>query len=106
MKAIGKRRSARVTSAPRKLTLPASSGVDPGENLDQRRFARAVLAEQRENFAGVEAHADVAERLGAAKLLRHPAHDQQSLALRRRVFGRLRKRARGGDGLPASVHRG
>ena len=57
--------------------------VDAGQNLDQRRLARAVLAEERENFAGVEGHADVGQRLSAAEALEDAAHLQQFARIRR-----------------------
>ena len=36
----------------------ASGGVHAGEDLDERRLARAVLAEQRDDFAGANREID------------------------------------------------
>ena len=68
-------RACRVLAAIADFALVQS--VDAGENFDQRRFARAVLAQKRDNLSGLEAHADIVERLGAAERLRHAAHDEQ-----------------------------
>ena len=77
--------------------------VDAGQNLDQRRLARAVLAEERENFAGVEGHADVRQRLGAAEALEDAAHLQQFAGVRRmRAPVRRTDRA---DDARANLHR-
>ena len=51
--------------------------VDAGEDLDERRFAGAVLAEQRDDLAGADVDARIDERLRAAELFRHAAHCQQ-----------------------------
>ena len=45
-------------------------GMDARENLDQRRLAGAILAEQREHLSALELKADIVERLGAAESLR------------------------------------
>ena len=42
---------------------------DPGHDLDQGRFASAVLADQRCDFAGIERQADAAQRANAGKIL-------------------------------------
>ena len=44
---------------------------DAAERLDQRRLAGAVLAEQREDLAGVEIERDAAQRRDAAEPLDH-----------------------------------
>ena len=46
-------------------SIPGLS-ADPGHNLDQGRFAGAVFAEQRADFALVEREIDILERLDAA----------------------------------------
>ena len=51
--------------------------IDAGQNLDQRRLARAVLAQERKNLAGLEGHADVRQRFRAAEALEDAAHLQQ-----------------------------
>ena len=56
--------------------------VDLGEDLDQSGLARAILAEQRQDFACLEIHADIAQGLRAAELLRDIAHDQDLVAAR------------------------
>jgi hypothetical protein len=47
--------------------------VDPVENLDQRRLARAVLAEKGVDFAAADTEVDAAERLDA----REAFHDSR-----------------------------
>ena len=47
----------------------AVGGVDASEDLDQRRLAGAVLAQQGDDFAAADAHADIAEGLRSAKAL-------------------------------------
>ena len=39
--------------------------VDPGENLDQRGLAGAVVADQGDNLSAADAQRDVVEGLGA-----------------------------------------
>ena len=54
------------------------------KNLEQRRLARAVFAEQRVNFGGTHFEMDVLERPHAGKALadaRHPEDGLFSLAL-------------------------
>ena len=45
--------------------------VEPHDALDQRRLARAVLAEQRVDAAGLDPQRDVVERRQRAEALRH-----------------------------------
>ena len=68
MKAIGRRRSdaRRVAAAIGHRALVER--VDAREDLDERGFAGAVLAEQRDDLAGADVHADVVQRLRAAEL--------------------------------------
>ena len=50
----------------------APAGLRPlhaGNDLDQGRFARAVLADQAMHFARLKRHVDVAQRMDAAKAL-------------------------------------
>ena len=49
--------------------------INLGEDFDQGGFARAIFAEQSQDFAGFKVHADIAQGLRAAELLRHAAHD-------------------------------
>ena len=58
--------------------------VDAREDLDQRGLAGAVLAEERDDLAGVHVHADVVERLRSAEELGDVPHLQQRIARRRR----------------------
>src|SRR5204862_4859388 len=41
--------------------FPAGRALDPGEDLDDRRFARVVLAEQAKHLAGAELERQVAD---------------------------------------------
>ena len=54
MKAIGSLLSEAVTSAPRKGHAAVIERVDSGQNLDQRRFASSVLAEEGQDFPRVQ----------------------------------------------------
>ena len=54
---------------------PAVVGlVEAGEDLDQRRLAGAVLADERADLAGLDREADVVERPLATERLRHVGH--------------------------------
>jgi hypothetical protein len=44
--------------------------VEPGQNLDEGRFARTVLAEKAMHLAGLDRERNVVERQGSAKALR------------------------------------
>jgi hypothetical protein len=55
--------------------------IDPGQELHQRRLARAVLAHDREDLAGAQVEVHVVERLDTRKALAHPLHVQQQRAL-------------------------
>ena len=50
--------------------------IDAGDDLDQRGFAGAVLAEQRMDLAGVKGERDVFERLRRVEALGDVAHLQ------------------------------
>src|SRR4030095_17060772 len=52
-------------------------------DLDERRLARAVLAEQRDDFASADLDSRVGECLCAAELLRDAVHGEQGLSRRR-----------------------
>ena len=58
--------------------------IDAGDDLDQRRLARAVLAEQRVNLAGADVERDAAQRAHAGKALLEVAHLEQRIDRRRR----------------------
>ena len=53
--------------------------MDPGEDFDQRGFAGAVLAQERDDFTRADFDACVTEGTRAAKPLRHAAHRQKIL---------------------------
>ena len=59
-----------------------------GDDLDQRRFAGAVLAEQGVNFAGMKRKRDVVERLRGVEALGDAANiqDRRNPSPRRRRF--------------------
>ena len=60
--------------------LAAIGRIEARHQLDQRRFAGAVLAEQRGDLAGAHVEIDVVERQHARKGFRDAARDQ-NLAL-------------------------
>ena len=51
------------------------------ENFDQRRFARAVFAQQRENFAGVERQIHAVKHLRSGEAFADLPHLQQGRGL-------------------------
>ena len=53
---------------------------DPGKQVHQRRFARAVLAEQRMDLACFQVEIDAAQRLDAAEALHCPCHGKKRFA--------------------------
>ncbi len=59
------------------------------ENFQDRRLARAILAEQRMNLAAEHFEMDVIERSHAAKMLRDPREPHCDRALRRFSVGGL-----------------
>ena len=54
--------------------LIAAAGIDAAEHLHQRRLARAVLAHEGMDLAGLHGEVDVAQRLHACKTLADAAH--------------------------------
>jgi len=67
--------------------------VDAREQLDERGLARAVLAQQREDFSGTHVQRDLVDRLRAAEALAHGLELQQRRAHARTaplVFSRMR----------------
>src|ERR1700722_11602004 len=74
--------------------------VHTGQNLDQRRFAGAVLAQERKNFAGLESHTDVRERFRAAEALEDATDLQQFVRVPPLVRGTIHA-----DDALASLHR-
>ena len=57
-------------SAPSTRMLPCVARIDAGDDLAERRLAGAVLAEQRADLAGLDAHRHVVERPHAGEELR------------------------------------
>src|ERR1700722_1279632 len=74
--------------------------VHTGQNLDQRRLAGAVLAQERKNFAGLESHTDVRERFRAAEALEDATDLQQFVRVPPLVRGTIHA-----DDALASLHR-
>ena len=72
--------------------------IDAREDLDQRGLAGAVLAEQRDDLAGIDMHADIGQRLGSAELLGNVLDDQKP------SVGRSRGRIVCCHRLPAGIH--
>ncbi len=62
--------------------------VGAGQHLDQRGFAGAVVAEQADDFAGIEINAGVIDGLDAAEGNRDVAHLDQRCAAS--LHGRVR----------------
>ena len=67
---------------------------DAGHDLDERRLAGTVLAQERMDLAGDEVEGDVVERLDLAEALGDAAHLQDRLARARRRPQRSREPAR------------
>ncbi len=55
---------------------PAVRPIGPGQHLHQRALARAVLADDGVNFAGIERHRHVVERQHTGELLADALHGQ------------------------------
>ena len=53
--------------------LAGARAIDPGEDLDQRRLAGAVVAEEAMHLSGMDLDVDVAKRDDRAEMLRHAA---------------------------------
>jgi hypothetical protein len=58
--------------------------IDPGQHLDERRLAGAVLAEQRQNLAREKVEVDVVDGERAAEALGHAVKRQDRLRIIRR----------------------
>ena len=59
--------------------------MHPGEHLDERRLAGAVVADQRDDLAGMDVELDVRQRGDGAELFGNAAQSQDQLPVRRRV---------------------
>ena len=71
------------------VDLALIDGMDPGDTLDQRRLAGAVVADERHHLAGADLEVDVSQSLNRAERLRDApklerrnsvAHDVQYFA--------------------------
>ena len=88
----GHRLHAPVTAAPLalraalELDVAAVGRVDACEQLDQRRLARAVFAEQCEDLAGPHVERDAVDGLGAAEAFADVAELEQRRVHRRTTF--------------------
>ena len=49
--------------------VPEVGGMHAGQDLDQRRLAGAVVADQRHDLAGMDVEIDVGQRRDGAELL-------------------------------------
>ena len=84
-------------------------GLDPGDRLDQRRLAGAVVADQGDDLAGVDLEVDVDERLDTAEALADAGGTEQGL--RTHSFGiaevlPTKCRTRGAGGHPCRAAAG
>ena len=79
------KRSAR----PATLTSAAIGRHDPGHDLDERRLAGAVLAQQRVDLAGSHVQVDVVEHDGIAVALAKAGRDQARCRGLRRAPGSM-----------------
>src|ERR1700744_5858632 len=64
---------------------------DSGHDLDQRRFPCAVLADQRNDFAGIESQADAAQRSYSWKAFADFGEGEARFPARRNLTRRLGK---------------
>ena len=60
-----------------------------GEDLDQRRFARAVVADQRHDLAGMNVEVDVGQRRDGAEILGDAAQAKHGLTVGRWLARRI-----------------
>ena len=71
------RRSRSATVSPANSIVPASGCCAPAQDLEQRRLAGAVLAEQRVDLAGRNLEVDLVQGLHAGEALADPGHAEQ-----------------------------
>ena len=62
---------------PARWIRPSSGSMDAREDLDEGRFPRAILAEERVDFAGFDIQIEIVERERSGKALRDPANGEQ-----------------------------
>ena len=63
--------------------------MDARENLHQRRFAGAVVADQRHHFAGMDIQLHVAQGRHRTEILRDATQAQNQFAFFNRRFGNI-----------------
>jgi len=63
--------------------------VDAGEDLDERRLAGAVVADERDDLARVHVEVDVGERGDRAEMLRDPLEAEHEFARGRLSLQRI-----------------
>ena len=73
------------TGRPSKRISPPSGGWTPGERLDERRLAGAVVADERDDLARVDGEVRAAQRLHVAEALDDPARLEQRLVVAHQV---------------------
>ena len=101
---VGDRAKMRGRAADFELALVAAVRMHAAEQLDQRRFARAVLAAERVDFAGTQIERNVAQRDDAGEALRDGFRCEDRGGHQRQEKGRS---ARGGKpGEAKSMKRG
>jgi hypothetical protein len=83
---------AEVELRPRHLDGALVGQVVAGEGLDQRRLARAVLADECVHLAGADDDVDAVERALAGEGLREPVDRERRDVARRGGVGRLHGR--------------
>ena len=80
--AVGVGRRARPIGLPVENDLAFVGGIDAGQQVDQRRLARAVLAEQHVPLAARDVERNVAQRDDAGKALADALHRQDRIVHR------------------------
>jgi hypothetical protein len=70
--------------------LPVVRRVDPRQQLDQRTFASAVVAEQAHHLASVQGAAGALDRVDATEALVHALHVDYTFGLQGLTFDCLR----------------
>ena len=110
------RARAMTTGRPSKRMVPELGWMHAGEDLDQRRLAGAVVADEGDDLAGMDVEVDVGERRYGAEVLGHALQAEDRLVSRRSrswvmvvvlgktlTFGRRVPPGRGGPGPAAAV---
>ena len=74
---VGVLRAVTVTGSPSKRISPVVEGVDPGDALDQRALAGAVVTHERGHAAGPDVEVDVVQHVHGAEALVDASEGQQ-----------------------------